>query len=49
MDEFLSGDTALQYTRKLNFLLDPVLNQVFLGLDFDKWAKENGYDEEVDQ
>lgn len=25
-DEFLAGDTSLDYTRKLNFLIDPMLH-----------------------
>lgn len=37
MNDFLSGDTSLDYTRKLNFALDPVLNSAFLGLDRTKW------------
>jgi hypothetical protein len=43
LDDFLSGDTSLEYTRKLNFLLDPYMNSVFLGLDFEQWVKENNY------
>ena len=27
----------MDYTRKLNFALDPVLNSAFLGLDRTKW------------
>jgi hypothetical protein len=40
LDLFLSGDSALEYTRKLNFALDPVLNSVFLDLDKGKWFIE---------
>jgi hypothetical protein len=36
-EDFLSGKTSLWYTRKLNFALDPVLNSVFLGLDYTDW------------
>jgi hypothetical protein len=25
-DEFLAGDTSLEYTRKLNFIMDPTLH-----------------------
>lgn len=32
MNDFLSGDTSLDYTRKLNFALDPVLNSAFWDL-----------------
>lgn len=39
LDDFLSGDTSLEYTRKLNFILDPQLHQVFLGLDFREFLK----------
>lgn len=37
INDFLSGDMSLDYTRKLNFALDPVLNSAFLGLDRTKW------------
>lgn len=37
INDFLSGDNSLDYTRKLNFALDPVLNSAFLGLDRTKW------------
>lgn len=37
LDEALTGNFALEYTRKLNFILDPVLNSVFLGIDKYKW------------
>lgn len=45
-EQFLSGDTSLEYTRKLSFALDPVLNSVFLDLDFKKWLKDNNITEE---
>lgn len=45
-DQFLSGDTSLEYTRKLSFALDPVLNSVFLDLDFKKWLKDKGITDE---
>ena len=32
-DEFLSGDTSLEYTRKLNFIMDPMLHSQFLSID----------------
>ena len=38
INDFLSGDMSLDYTRKLNFALDPVLNSAFLGLDRTKWV-----------
>lgn len=37
INDFLSGDTSLDYTRKLNFALDPVLNSAFLGLNRTQW------------
>ena len=40
INDFLSGDTSLDYTRKLNFALDPVLNHFFLGLDRTKWLED---------
>lgn len=40
INDFLSGDTSLDYTRKLNFALDPVLNSSFLGLDRTKWLTD---------
>lgn len=40
LDDFLTGDVALDYTRKLNFVLDPALNSVFLDLDYNKFMSE---------
>lgn len=40
LDDFLSGDTSLEYTEKLNFVLDPVLNSVFLDLNYGEFMKE---------
>lgn len=37
INDFLSGDSSLDYTRKLNFALDPVLNAAFLDLDRGEW------------
>lgn len=39
MDEFLSGDTSFDYTRKLLFAMDPYLNKVFMHADWDEWVK----------
>lgn len=39
-DEFLAGETSLDYTRKLNFLLDPALHSQFLSLDKAQVFKE---------
>lgn len=39
-DAFLSGETSLDYTRKLNFLLDPDLHSQFLALDKAQMFKE---------
>lgn len=40
LTDFLSGDSSLDYTRKLNFALDPILNHFFLGLDRAKWLED---------
>ncbi len=40
LDDFLSGDTSLEYTEKLNFVLDPVLNSVFLDLNYGEFMQE---------
>lgn len=37
INDFLSGDSSLDYTRKLNFALDPVLNAAFLDLNRGEW------------
>lgn len=37
---FLSGDTSLDYARKLNFLMDPILHEQFLPLDESQVWKE---------
>lgn len=39
-DEFLSGDTSLDYTRKLNFVLDPRLHSQYLSIDQNQFFKE---------
>ena len=39
-DEFLAGDTSLEYTRKLNFIMDPKLHSQFLSIDQDQFFKE---------
>ena len=39
-DDFLSGDTSLDYTRKLNFLIDPMLHEQFLSIDKNQFFKE---------
>lgn len=39
-DEFLSGDTSLDYTRKLNFALDPNLHSPFMDIDAEALWKE---------
>ena len=45
LDDFLSGDVSLEYTRKLNFILDPVLHSPFLDLDYNKFMQEQlGFD-----
>ena len=39
-DDFLSGNNSLEYTRKLNFLIDPVLHAEFLDIDREQFFKE---------
>lgn len=39
-NEFLSGDTSLDYTRKLNFALDPNLHSPFMDIDAEQLWKE---------
>lgn len=42
-NDFLSGDTSLDYTRKLNFALDSNLHSPFLDIDYeDAWKKKFG-------
>ena len=39
-DEFLAGDTSLDYTRKLNFIMDPTLHSQYLSIDKNQYFKE---------
>ena len=39
-DEFLAGDTSLEYTRKLNFIMDPMLHSQYLSIDVDQFFAE---------
>ena len=39
-DEFLAGDTSLEYTRKLNFIMDPMLHSQYLSIDMDQFFAE---------
>lgn len=39
-DEFLAGDTSLEYTRKLNFIMDPKLHSQFLSIDKEQFYQE---------
>ncbi len=39
-DEFLAGDTSLEYTRKLNFIMDPTLHSQYLSIDKNQYFKE---------
>ena len=39
-DLFLAGETSLDYTRKLNFLIDPMLHEQFLSIDRSQFFKE---------
>ena len=46
---FLSGDTSLDYARKLNFLMDPMLHDQFLGIDEEQIWKEKFGDKGQDE
>lgn len=46
-DEFLAGDTSLEYTRKLNFIMDPKLHSQFLSIDQEQFFKEQYGDRAV--
>lgn len=48
-DEFLSGDTSLEYTRKLNFLIDPMLHSQFLSIDQGQFFKEKYGDRKLEE
>lgn len=48
-DEFLAGDTSLEYTRKLNFLIDPMLHSQFLSIDQGQFFKEKYGDRRLEE
>ena len=48
-DEFLSGDTSLDYTRKLNFALDPNLHSPFMDIDAEALWKEQFGNKSIDE
>ena len=48
-DEFLSGDTSLDYTRKLNFALDPNLHSPFMDIDAEALWKEQFGNKSMDE
>lgn len=48
-DEFLAGDTSLEYTRKLNFLIDPILHSQFLSIDQDQFFREKYGDRRLEE
>lgn len=48
-DEFLAGDTSLEYTRKLNFLIDPMLHSQFLSIDQNQFFKEKYGDRRLEE
>lgn len=48
-DEFLSGDTSLDYTRKLNFALDPNLHSPFMDKDAETLWKEQFGNKSIDE
>lgn len=48
-NEFLSGDTSLDYTRKLNFALDPNLHSPFMDIDAESLWKEQFGNKSIDE
>lgn len=48
-DEFLSGNTSLDYTRKLNFALDPNLHSPFMDIDAEALWKEQFGNKSIDE
>ena len=48
-DQFLAGDTSLEYTRKLNFLIDPILHSQFLSIDQNQFFKEKYGDRRLEE
>lgn len=48
-DEFLSGDTSLDYTRKLNFALDPNLHAPFMDIDEEQLWKDKFGNKTMDE
>lgn len=48
-DNFLAGDTSLDYTRKLNFLIDPMLHSQFLSIDQGQFFKEQYGDRRLEE
>ena len=48
-DEFLSGNTSLDYTRKLNFALDPNLHSQFMEKDAEELWKEQFGNKSLDE
>lgn len=48
-DEFLSGNTSLDYTRKLNFALDPNLHSPFMDIDAKALWKEQFGNKSMDE
>lgn len=48
-DEFLSGDTSLDYTRKLNFALDPNLHSPFMDKGVEALWKEQFGNKSMDE
>lgn len=48
-DEFLSGNTSLDYTRKLNFALDPNLHSQFMKKDAEELWKEQFGNKSLDE
>lgn len=48
-DEFLSGNTSLDYTRKLNFALDPNLHSPFMDIDAEALWKEQFGNKSMDE
>lgn len=48
-NKFLSGDSSFDYTRKLNFIIDPILHSQFLAIDQEQLWKQNFGDKTIDK
>lgn len=48
LNNFLSGKYSMEYTEKMLFALDPMLNDVFVTMTFDQWLSKNHAGKTVD-